>query len=198
MSVGSVVKAKRELQEAGLIQIEAKDNPKGGKPYHEITIVDIWPLNSKYFTSSSSELASSPGELKKNPLRRAKEKKASRSSHHYPAQSENEISSCSSNNNSTATSSKEIPTEIQAFKEVTGRYPRKIMWEPVVEFFKEHKLDIDRMRRVFTLWVSLGFNPMNIEGWLFEWYPNDAYYTNPDNREVLNYLQENDISEQSD
>jgi len=196
MSVGSVVKAKRELQEAGLIQIETKDNPKGGKPYHEINVVDIWPMNSQYFTSSSSELASSLGEPKKNPLRRArsKRKKASRSSPHYPAQSENEFSSSAGQYNMSSASSLKNHPGIQTIKDVTGYYPRKVLWEPIIEFFKENELDVDRLRSVFTLWVAQGYDPMNIEGWLFEWYPNDAYYTNPDNKEVLEYLKRDEIS----
>jgi hypothetical protein len=77
MSVGKVSETKQELCAMGLIDIKQKERPNGGLPYHEITIVDIWQRNILYCSPSSqderpssySELASSPGELKKTPLK---------------------------------------------------------------------------------------------------------------------------------
>ena len=88
MGVASVVKAKKELLEARLIQLE-ESKEKSGRPYHIITITDIWPDNmAKYgkinlaketqssphelqtsldeLQSSPHELQTSPGEPKKN------------------------------------------------------------------------------------------------------------------------------------
>lgn len=94
MSVGMVSKAKRELQHQGLIRIETAVDEKTGNEYHVITIVNVWklqqpqpkePLAAKseqpagdrspgeHQTRSPGEPPRSPGELKKNPLRRTHE-----------------------------------------------------------------------------------------------------------------------------
>ena len=196
MSAGSVSKAKQELKQAGLIHIESKENPNGGKPYHEISIVDIWQLNAHYYPNSGDELAISPDELasspsepKKNPLRKAtgEKEKASRSSPLYPPQAE-KTSACDGLDSSPADSSHNHPPAIQAVKQVSGYYPKKQLWEPVINLLGD-KPDIERMRRVFTLWTAKGHNPQNLNGWLFDWYPTDAHYTNPADRAVLDYLQ---------
>jgi Helix-turn-helix domain len=90
MSAGMVSKAKISLQsprpELGgkpLIVLRESPNPKGGKPLHHISVVDVWPENVSRFArptsrdevansphelaSSYSEIASSPHELKKKP-----------------------------------------------------------------------------------------------------------------------------------
>ncbi|KPL72233.1 hypothetical protein ADN00_15550 [Ornatilinea apprima] len=80
MSAGSVVNAKRELQDAGLIVVTL-ETTKDNNRYHNITIVDIWANNFKKFTqngvgrssgehpSSPGEHPPSPGELKNNPIK---------------------------------------------------------------------------------------------------------------------------------
>ena len=80
VSAGSISKAKKELEASKLIHIKEKENPRGGRAYHMITIIDIWQDNMEKYsssqdelTSSGDELASSPGELKKNPLRKTQE-----------------------------------------------------------------------------------------------------------------------------
>ncbi len=79
MSIGMVTKAKKELDDLSLINIEKVKNPRGGRDFHKITIVDIWPENIKKYassspheldTSSQDELTSSPHELKKNPIKK--------------------------------------------------------------------------------------------------------------------------------
>ena len=190
MSVGSVVKAKKELQKAGLIQIEAKENPHGGKPYHEISVVDIWVLNSKYYPNSSGELASSPGEVKKNPLRKGKGKKkmASRSLPPIPPQAEK--TSASDGNNSHATSStnsqKNHPA-IRAIKEITGYYPPKGLYEPIINLLGDEP-DKKRLRQAFTIWEANGYNARNYNGWLFDRYATESYYVNPADKAVLEYI----------
>jgi hypothetical protein len=77
MSVGKVSAAKQELYSMRLIDIEQVPRPAGGRAYHRITITDIWQENILHCSPSSqgeqpssySELASSPGELKKTPLK---------------------------------------------------------------------------------------------------------------------------------
>jgi hypothetical protein len=84
MSTGSVSKAKKDLEAAGLIAITSKT--KNGTRYHEISILDVWQDNhDKYArspgesalgaTRSLGEGARSPGETKKNPRKKNQEKK---------------------------------------------------------------------------------------------------------------------------
>jgi len=88
MSAGKVSQAKQALASKGLIYINTGKSDRG-KPYHVITIVDIWPQNMLLYAgqgspgegitspdeviSSCGEVISSPGEIKKNPLRRTRE-----------------------------------------------------------------------------------------------------------------------------
>lgn len=193
MAAGSITKAKQELKQAGLIHIELKENPNGGKPYHEISIMDIWQLNAQYYANSPDELASSLDEPKKNPLRKAmrREKRASRSSPHYPPQAE-ETSAYDGQEPAIAATDKSSQTyhpAIQAVKQVSGYYPKKQLREPIINLLGD-KPDTERMRRVYTLWTAKGHNPQNLNGWLFDWYPNDAYYTNPADKAILDYLPE--------
>lgn len=83
MSGGMISKAKKELQAAHLIDIEQVENKRGGRMFHNITVVDIWMENFiRYSASSQHELASSSheqtssqGELKNKPLRDKEEPK---------------------------------------------------------------------------------------------------------------------------
>jgi len=90
MSAGKVSQAKQSLASKGLIYINTSKSDRG-KPYHVITIVDIWPQNMLLYAgqgspseginspdeviSSCDEVISSPGEIKKNPLRKTLEEK---------------------------------------------------------------------------------------------------------------------------
>jgi hypothetical protein len=67
MSEGSISNFKKELVDAGLITIALKDSDHGGKPFHYITIVDVWDLDKPI---SPGELATSPGETKKTTIKK--------------------------------------------------------------------------------------------------------------------------------
>lgn len=98
MSAGSIVNARRELTGRGLIRIEWIKNESGGRSYPKVSITNVWPDNialydrkdtsilEKYslkasspdelqstspgeLASSCGEVASSPHELKNNPLK---------------------------------------------------------------------------------------------------------------------------------
>lgn len=51
LSRHTVIRAKKELEAANLIEIAAKKRPDGGMPYHEIKIVDIWRHNQEHCES---------------------------------------------------------------------------------------------------------------------------------------------------
>lgn len=55
----SLAKRRPELKNKPLIIIKNIDNPSGGKPYQEITITDIWLVNTERFTPSSVDIATS-------------------------------------------------------------------------------------------------------------------------------------------
>lgn len=77
---------------------------------------------------------------------------------------------------------------IQAVKQVTGYFPRKSLYAEVISLLGDEP-DLKRLRQVYKLWIAKGYNPLNLGAWLFEWYPNGAYYTNPADRAVLEYLE---------
>lgn len=54
MSTAMVSKVKQELKKAGLITIEEVPSGKGRKA-HNISLVDIWPANKKWFATTSDE-----------------------------------------------------------------------------------------------------------------------------------------------
>jgi hypothetical protein len=60
----SALEAKRlELGNRPLIRTREVTNPRGGKPFQEITITDIWKINTDRFTSSTVEVAPSSVEV---------------------------------------------------------------------------------------------------------------------------------------
>lgn len=68
MSAGMITKSRNELVKAGLIKIDRKDNPRGGRDFFIIALVDLWKDNyEKYKATSLYELASSPDELASSP-----------------------------------------------------------------------------------------------------------------------------------
>ena len=80
MSSGSITAAKSELAERGFITIENRRNPKGGYPYHHITVTDIWRENVLRYSEkearsysdlarSDFDLARSECDTNKNPLK---------------------------------------------------------------------------------------------------------------------------------
>lgn len=78
MSTASVSRAKQELISLNLITVQKKPNPKGGKAYDLITILNIWDLNIQKYDQvthsnldgeqvTHSNLASYSQKVKNNP-----------------------------------------------------------------------------------------------------------------------------------
>lgn len=72
MGAGTVSRTKTALEarrpalrNKPLIRTREVVNPRGGKPFQEITITDIWKDNTDYFSSSSVEVASSSVEIER-------------------------------------------------------------------------------------------------------------------------------------
>ena len=64
---------------------------------------------------------------------------------------------------------------IEAVKQVMGCYPRKNLYQRIIEKVGENP-DIPRMQNAFDTWVANGYNPQNVKGWLLDWYCEDMHY----------------------
>lgn len=58
---------------------------------------------------------------------------------------------------------------IQAIRSVTGRYPPKGAFDRVIREVGA-KPDLKKMRDCYEVWVSRHNDPLNLDGWLFDWY----------------------------
>jgi len=172
MAKGTISKAKKELVDAGLISIEKKKNPHGGKDYDYITVNNVWDENLTYYTSSphelansSHELASSPGEIKKNPSNKNtnEEVEIQKDSLLCAPRGEKESSFSS-------TSSDEIHPAIEAIAAVTGAIPPKNLHGLIIQELGE-KPDKERLQEVYNSWTYEGHNPKNLRG-IIDWYKN--------------------------
>lgn len=67
---------------------------------------------------------------------------------------------------------------IQAIKQVTGYYPRKNLHKRIIDLVGETP-DITEIKKAFDTWTANGYNPMNMKGWLFDWYKERMYYLAP-------------------
>jgi len=68
MSMGMVSKARNKLLELKLIEITTRKSPHGVKELIVVTICDLWTNNIQHYTTSHSEIATSPHEINNNPL----------------------------------------------------------------------------------------------------------------------------------
>lgn len=205
MARNTVVRAKRELVEAGLIEITSRKRAGGGLDYHEIKIVDIWrfnnwicspdfelPANLKTNTLQISKCIPCKSQneyLKKNTIRKTKDEKPAQTSCASHPPSEN-FCKFSEGVNAAATAAGDSTNceqstwyiegrkspAIKAWKEVTGYYPPKS--ELVYRELRgtlTDEPDTDRLKLAFANWVAKGNNPRNITG-ILEWYREKLYY----------------------
>jgi hypothetical protein len=193
MSVHAVVDAKRELAAANLVTITTVKRPGGGRAFHVITIRDIWERNLKHCTGlKSGQDDTTKGRLptrnddvptgnlqvpdvqrKKNPQEEGTGRGGRVS--HTPA-GENPPPPASEN--VAASIFRPIPRThpaIVAYKQVTGRYPRRNLHRRIVNLLGETP-DIERMQLTFDSWTAGGRNPQNVKGWLFDWYRESMAY----------------------
>jgi hypothetical protein len=182
MSTGQVTKAKKELSNANLILIAPRRAEHGHFQGQTITIVDLWQRNLERFspvhglnTSCSPEAfpSCSPGAIKEEPIiKNTKIEKTldASSASPYPSKANNAFEGASN-------PLRNHPA-IQAIKVVTDYFPPKKMYEKIIDLLGETP-DIDRMQDTFDTWIANGYNPRNIKGWLFDWYPEKMHYVHP-------------------
>lgn len=182
MSTAKVTEAKRELEQAGLIRIETAKGEHGGRPYHIITITNIWEKNLAHYSQvcranlqvSPGKLASLPHATKEESIKKKGEERAATSAARVPFSGENGIN---------AASLKSHPA-IQAIKKITGYYPPKNLYERIVDLVGEEP-DVERLKYWFDTWTAKNQNPQDFT-WLFEWYREDGYYLE-DSRKIFAY-----------
>ena len=72
---------------------------------------------------------------------------------------------------------------ISAIHKVTGYYPPKNLASRIIDLLGEDP-DLDRMQLTFDSWTAEGNKPINLAGWLFDWYATNMHYVHP-SRKIL-------------
>jgi hypothetical protein len=94
MSTAAVARAKKTLADKKLIIIKEMPGVHGGRPYHEITIIDIWTKNISSYSQirqvstsnlqgAPQKLASYPGSIKEEPIKEEPIKNSSNSDNNH-------------------------------------------------------------------------------------------------------------------
>ena len=172
-----------ELQEAGYLQ-RTRFRKSDGTFEWESTIYETPPTIAPKTTDGLSTDGKQCHILSTESNKGQKKERGKSSLPPYPSLREG----IGENGNGSTTSLKNHPA-IQAVKAVSGYYPDKSLYAPIIKLLGDEP-DLRRLKRVFTLWKGKGYNTQNLNGWLFDWYPNDAHYTNPADKAVLNYLEQ--------
>ena len=193
MSRGMIVKARGELEGKRLIKSIDVDNPKGGRDFKRITIIDIWRLNIEKYASSQDELASSPheftsspGELKNNPVKNNPIKKERGADKPPTPRSDPRT---------------KLPA-IQCVKGITSKYPPIELYDLVIAALGETP-NGELLLKCRQEWMKRGYNP-NSWAWLLEWYPQGIPGTNGNGKSngrdplagIRQYLAEEGMSEE--
>ena len=72
----------------------------------------------------------------------------------------------------------EIPPAVRAVQSVTRILPPRLLWPKIAETLGD-EVDAERMNAVYQRWVAKGYNPLNYEGWLLDWYVNGPPQNGP-------------------
>lgn len=171
MSAGMIGKAREELSSNGLINIERKKNPNGGREFFVITIADLWQINSKKYSASScgelapscSELASSCGEVKNNSLKNNPEELNNIDAASKPAapakKSKSPPSPEVAEQNKKAKLLIDTFTEIADIKPVTrGDWGK---WQLMAKYLTEHRVTPDDLKAAYYHERQYGKNPIS-------------------------------------
>jgi hypothetical protein len=173
-----VSKAKQELVEARLITVQKERGPHGD--YDLITIVDIWEENKRSYSermSSQDEPKRSPGETKNIPATRGPVSKSQKDATTRVSPVSREKTPRERNAPSSSRQTSKHPA-LEAVKQVSGYYPRRNLFKRVIEIVGDTP-DISRLQAAYDTWTANGFNPLNLKGWLFDWYQEGMHYLTP-------------------
>jgi hypothetical protein len=198
MSLSQVTKVKRELQDAGLIEISEVPGKHGHYPSHSITILDIWPANYKKYIGSPEtppvrtanrwpvrqESAScSPGTIKEEPYEEEAQNKEKGTSSVPPSPSGKPPEGT---NGPAIVSLISHPT-IQAWKEATGYYPPKDLYQHIIEKIGDNP-NKALMWRIHQFMLLKGNSPRNVSHFL-DRYETNLQYIHSDDRARLDAMQ---------
>lgn len=188
MGAGSVSRTKTALEarrsilgNKPLIRTREVSNPKGGKPFQEITITDIWKANTDRFTSSTVEVEalqpSSPMEIQVSessssvevaaPNQVPKEAKPS-----SKPSSTVEIKKNSKKNNEENKKGAEARAYpgVALFRDITGHNPTRETYGLIARHLGECSNET-LARECWQEWLERGYNTRSLK-WLTEWFPN--------------------------
>jgi len=171
MGAGSVSRTKTALEakrsalgNRPLIRTRQIPNPKGGKPFQEITITDIWKANTDRFTSSTVEVASSSLEIE--------------AQNQVPMEVESSskpISTVEIKKNVEEELREELgeakpsqPSGVQLLREVMGLYPAKESRDRYLEILGPNP-DRVLLRQCRAEWLDRGYNKVSWK-WFTDWY----------------------------
>ena len=181
MSAGKVSETRKRLLEIGLLDGEFYRDPGYPQPVWHLKIPDLWQRNLEWSQENLSlkgrvefkreQLKKSIHQVKPSPHERGvtpgeTKKILKKNLKKSTSKEKNDEKMRGSSLASLPVSSKHHPN-VELFKQVTGRYPSKNL---AAEVGALGEIDENRFRACYTLWEKLGYNPMNIDGWLFDWY----------------------------
>jgi len=72
----------------------------------------------------------------------------------------------------------DVPPAVRAVQRVTRVLPPRLLWPKIAETLGD-QVDTARMGEVYQRWVAKGYNPLNYEGWLLDWYVNGPPQNGP-------------------
>lgn len=193
MGAGTVSRTKTALEakrpalgNKPLIRTRETPNPRGGKPFQEITITDIWKANTDRFSPSTVEIGNAesssaleiedvkaPSTVEIEPQNQVPETPDPSSKPTSKPISSVEIKK-NSKKNSEEEDKKKVGAEAQThpgvdlFRDVTGHFPAKEMFG-LVESHLGKNPDDTLARECWREWLERGYNPRSLK-WLTEWY----------------------------
>lgn len=186
MGTGTVSRTKTALEarwpalgNKPLIRTKEIPNPKGGKPFQEITITDIWKANTDRFSSSTVEVEAAETE----------EIQVAKPSSSVEIEVENQVplevepsskptSTVEIKKNRKKKEEKKIGADAQPeikplsgialLRDVAKTFPPKESWERYLEILGENP-DEAKLRKCRAEWVDRGYNKVSWK-WFTEWY----------------------------
>jgi len=174
---GNLQTRRKELGGKALIVVTEKPNPKGGLPYHEIRITDIWKANTDRFSTSTGETEQVPYIALDNQvpdMELARENQVPQDAEASTIEHVKQVPDMEHKKIVRKEDSKKIGAGaktnhgVALFRDITGRYPGREVVGIVVTHLGEC-WDDTVARECWREWVERGYNPRSIK-WLTEWY----------------------------
>lgn len=166
MSPASVMKARKELLRHELIECQARVNQYGGRDLIEIRIVDVWGENgeNEQVQKMEQQVSNNAQQVPEMNLARAKSDTKEDSSNKI------QIKTVGKKGKSSRADPRSSHPAIKAFREVTNRYPIRVLYGVIIEKLGENP-DLSKLNSCYLEWCKRGYNS-NASTWLTDWYEN--------------------------